>query len=74
MNLQLQEAQILLLVMSQFALPNDELSTSSFQSLLETTDIEIAANIDQITETDIVPHILPPDLQEEINIQLHRVN
>ena len=60
--------------MSQFALPNDELSTSSFQSLLETTDIEIAANIDQITETDIVPHILPPDLQEEINIQLHRVN
>ena len=34
----------------------------------------MAANIDQITETDIVPYILPPDLQEEINIQLHRVN
>ena len=41
---------------------------------METADIEIAANIDQITETDIVPYILPPDLQEEINIQLHRVN
>lgn len=55
-------------------MPNDGPSTSSFQSSLEIADIAIAADIDEITETDIVPYILPPDLQEEISIHLHRVN
>lgn len=41
---------------------------------MEIADIAIAADIDELTETDIVTYILPPDLQEEISIHLHRVN
>ena len=42
---------------------------------MEIADIPaLASNVGQIAETDIVPYILPTDLQEEFNIHLHRVN
>ncbi len=35
---------------------------------------DIAADLRQISETDLIPDVLPPDLQDKINIRLHRAN